>query len=63
MKAQAKDLATPRAPRRRIDAGEAGKMAGVMIGRVIAGERKRYRRHFAALWFAWAALALYAVLA
>lgn len=61
MKARAKDLAAPRAPRRRIDAGDAARMAGVMMGKVVAHERKRQRRQFAALWLAVVAVAVLAV--
>lgn len=52
-----------KAPRRRLDAGESARMAGIMMGRAIAAERKRNQRFFAALWVAWAVLAIVALFA
>jgi hypothetical protein len=43
-----------RPKRRRLDAGESARLAGQMMARVVASERKRNRRRFAALWLAWA---------
>ena len=50
MKTRVQDL--DKAPRRRLDAGESGRMAGRMIGLVIRAERRRNRVFFGLLWAA-----------
>lgn len=43
------------------DIEDIARFTGQMVGRVVAGERKRYRRQLAALWLAVVAVAVLAV--
>jgi hypothetical protein len=58
---QPREIFAQKLPRRRLDAGESARLAGQMMGRMVAVERRRNARRFAALWLAWAVTTALAV--